>query len=277
MAAPIEEQFVEIDGIRVFCRRRRGEGVPTIWIHGNPTNSDDWLPFLVATSGPAIAVDLPGFGRSEHPDPGRFDCTVGSYGRFLARAFAELAPDGYELVVHDWGTVGLVGAQARPEAVRSLVVIDAVPLTSTYRWHWVARVWRRRGLGEAFSRARSRFLTAQLLRLARPGRRPMPPELVDMVLEHWDEGMSRAILALYRSADPDMLEAAGERLGEIRCPALVLWGEDDPYISPADGRSFAAALPAARFELVERAGHWPWIDRPEVIDRVARFLADARS
>ncbi len=273
MTAPIEERYTEVDGIRVFLRERGGDGIPTIWVHGNPTDSRDWLPFLAATEGPAIAPDLPGFGRSERPAPGGFDCTVGAYGRLLADAFAELAPDGYRLVVHDWGVVGLVAAQARPEAVRRLVVINAVPLTATYRWHFVARIWRRRGIGEAFSRSRSRFLAGRLLRLARAGRRPMPAEFVDRILEHWDEGMSRAILALYRSADPDVLEAAGSRLGEIGCPALVLWGETDPYIGAEDGRSFARALPNAEFELVEDAGHWPWMDRPDLVGRVADFLA----
>lgn len=273
MAAPIEERYIEVDGIRTFVRRRPGEGIPTIWVHGNPTDSRDWLPFLAATAGPAIALDLPGFGRSTRPRPGVFDCTIGAYGRFLTDAFAELAPDGYRLVVHDWGAVGLLAAQARPEAVRRLVVINAVPLTSSYRWHWVARIWRRPVVGEAFARSRSRFLAGQLLRLARAGRRPMPPEFLDRVLENWDEGMSRAILALYRSADPDVLEAAGEHLGDIGCPALVVWGDSDPYISPDDGRFFGRAIPGAHFALVEHAGHWPWIDRPDVVGRVADFLA----
>jgi pimeloyl-ACP methyl ester carboxylesterase len=275
MSAPIEERSIEVDGIRVFLRERSGDGVPTIWVHGNPTDSRDWLPFLAATEGPAIALDLPGFGRSERPGRGEFDCSVGAYGRLLADAFAELAPDGYSLVVHDWGVVGLVAAQARPEAVRRLVVINAVPFSADYRWHWVARIWRRRGIGEAFARPPSRLLAGQLLRLARAGRRPMPPEFVDMALEHWDPGMSRAILALYRSADPEVLAAAGERLGEIRCPALVLWGESDPYLGPENGRRFARALPNAEFELVAEASHWPWIDRPEVVGRVADFLAAA--
>ena len=273
MALPVEERFIEIDAIRIFLRERGGSGPPTIWVHGNPNDSGQWMPFLDATDGAAIALDLPGFGRSARPAPGSFDCSMGAYGRLLAKAFTELAPDGYRLVVHDWGVLGLLAAQARPEAVERLVVIDAVPFSAAYRWHWVARCWRRRGLGEAFSRSRSRWITGRLLRLARPGRRPMPPEFIESVLEHWDAGMSRAILALYRSADPDVLAAAGERLGEIRCPALVLWGDSDPYISPADGRLYERALPAARFVEIERAGHWPWIDRPDLIDEVARFLA----
>ena len=130
MSAPIAERFVEIEGIRIFLRERGGAGPPTIWVHGNPGDSADWLPFLAATEGAAIALDLPGFGRSKRPDPGEFDCTVGSYGRLLASAIAELAPDGYSLVVHDWGVLGLVAAQVRPEAVRRLVVINAVPLSA---------------------------------------------------------------------------------------------------------------------------------------------------
>ena len=273
MSAPIEERFVEIEGIRVFLRERRGGGPPTIWVHGNPGDSADWLPFLAATDGAAIAPDLPGFGSSARPAPGEFDCTVGSYGRLLVSAFAELAPDGYNLVVHDWGVLGLVAAQARPEAVRRLVVINAVPLSAAYRWHWLARCWRRRGLGELLARPRSRRLTDLLLRSARAGRAPMPPEMFDRILEHWDGGMARAVLALYRSADRGVLAAAGERLGEIDCPALVLWGGADPYIGAADGRSFERRLPNARFRLVEGAGHWPWIDRPELVAEVADFLA----
>lgn len=275
MPAPIEERFTEVDGIRIFVRERRGAGTPTIWVHGNPTNSAQWLPFLAATDTPAIAPDLPGFGRSARPAAGAFDHTIGSYGRLLAQAFADLAPGGYNLVVHDWGVLGLVAAQAQPDRVRRLVIINAVPLSSGYRWHWVARLWRRRGVGEVLGRRPSRPLTGALLRLARPDRKPMPPGFAAMVRGHWDAGTSRAILALYRDADPAVLEAAGERLGELRCPALVAWGDSDPYISAADGRVFERRIPGARFRIVERAGHWPWIDRPELIGEVNRFLAGA--
>lgn len=273
MAATIVERDLEIDGIRIHLREVEGAGRPTLLLHGNPTNSADWIPFLEVIDGPAIAPDLPGFGRSGRPAPGSFDYSMGAYGRLLAELLGALAPDGYRLVVHDWGVLGLLAARTRPEAVRRLVVIDAVPFSAAYRWHWVARCWRRRGLGEAFSRPRSRWVTDRLLRLARDGRRPMPPGFIDMVLEHWDEGTSRAILALYRSADPDVLAAAGERLGEIRCPALVVWGDSDPYISPADGRFYERALPGASFREVDRAGHWPWIDRPDLVGEIVSFLA----
>lgn len=272
-AAAISERTVAVDGIEVFVRERGGDGIPAVFVHGNPTNSSDWVPFLEGIEGPALAFDLPGFGRSARPDrAARFDYSLGAFVDFTERLLDELVAGPYKLVVHDWGGLALVAAQRHPERVRRLVVIDAVPLSGAYRWHWIARLWRTRGVGEAFNAINTRSATRQLLRLARPGGRRMPEPIVDEIWSHWDAGMSRAILGLYRSADPPVLAAAGSRLGELRCPALVLWATADPYLGVEQGRWYAAALPNAELELIEDAGHWPWLDRPELIDRVVEYL-----
>lgn len=54
--------------------------------------------------------------------------------------------------------------------------------------------------------------------------------------------------------------------------ALVLWGEQDPWYPPAVADEYAAGLPGATVERIAGAGHWPWLDRPEVVDRVASLL-----
>lgn len=100
----------------------------------------------------------------------------------------------------------------------------------------------------------------------------MPPDLVDAIWETWDAGMARAILDLYRSADPRELALAGAALHELAGPALVIWGERDPYLPTRFAHAFGARLPDATVELYPDAGHWPWIDRPEIAGRVAAFL-----
>jgi pimeloyl-ACP methyl ester carboxylesterase len=92
------------------------------------------------------------------------------------------------------------------------------------------------------------------------------------MLEHFDQGTQRAILRLYRSSPSDVLERAGGKLGELSMPALVVWGAQDPYIPVRFARDYARTLPDARLEIYEDAGHWPWLDRPELIDRVVEFL-----
>jgi pimeloyl-ACP methyl ester carboxylesterase len=272
VSAALTERSIEIDGIRTFLRERAGEGPPAVFVHGNPTSSRDWVPFMERLDGPALAFDLPGFGRSERPDPARFDHSLGAYADFTERLLDELAPDGYSLFVHDWGGLALLAAQRHPERVRRLVVVNAVPLNGSYRWHLIARIWRRRGLGELLNATTTRFAFAQVLRFARPGRKPLPDDVVDDIWANWDRRVSRAVLALYRSADPLVLALAGRRLGTLDCPALVAWGDSDVFLGVDQGRWYSRVLPNAELEVLERAGHWPWIDRPELIERVCGFL-----
>jgi pimeloyl-ACP methyl ester carboxylesterase len=100
----------------------------------------------------------------------------------------------------------------------------------------------------------------------------MPQAWLDSVLEHFDQGTQRAILRLYRSSPPDVLAAAGERLGRLQVPALVVWGLQDPYIPARFAGQYASALPDAQLVEVPEAGHYPWLDRPELVQRVADFL-----
>ena len=170
------------------------------------------------------------------------------------------------LVMHDWGVVGLAFAQRHPERVERLVIINAVPLLPGFRWHRMARIWRTPVLGElamgATGRATLRRASSETN--ATPG--PMPEAWLDSVLDHFDQGTQRAILRLYRSASPEVLAAAGARLGSLEMPALVVWGMRDPYIPARFARAYADALADAQLLELPDAGHVPWLDRPDVID-----------
>ncbi|MEX2195285.1 MAG: alpha/beta hydrolase [Thermoleophilaceae bacterium] len=260
----------EIDGTETFWHEARARTpAPVLYVHGVPTSGDEWLPFLERTGG--VAPDLPGFGRSAKPHAFRY--SIDGYREFLRAFVYARGLERFSLVVHDWGAVGLALAQAVPERVERLVVMNAVPFLPGYRWHRIARVWRTPVAGELAmgSTLKRSFRLISRESNVTPG--PMPPEFIDMVWRHWDQGTMRAILKLYRSGPPAVLAAAGERLGELRCPALVLWGEQDPYIGAEFAQRYADALGGdARVEVLTDAGHWPWIDRPDVVDTVAAFL-----
>jgi pimeloyl-ACP methyl ester carboxylesterase len=271
MAGAIEEGELRIDGVRVFYRRVGGEGTPIVYCHGNPSHGEDWLPFL-RRGGPAVAIDMPGWGRSDKPDPRHFDYSMYGLATTLERCLDELGVERRKLVVHDWGGLALIGAQRQPDLVERLVVIDTVPLLPGYRWHWIAQLWRRRPLGEFLNATTTRSSLALLMRQARGDRGPMPPEFVDMVWNHWDKGTRDATLALYRHADPDRLAQAGQNLARLSCPALVVWGDRDIYLPTRFAEAYAAALPDARLQIEHGAGHWPWIERPALVDDILGFL-----
>ncbi len=261
----IVDHTEDVDGIPIHWWQAPGSGAPVLYVHGVPDSSDTWVPFLERGGG--LAVDLPGFGRSAKR--GDLDFSIAGYDRFLEGFLAHVGVDRLRLVIHDWGAAALAFAQRFPARIERLVVVDAVPLLPGFRWHRVARAWRMPGVGEVLMGATSR----RTLRLAARSGGGMPEALVDEIWKHFDAGTQRAILRLYRSAPPAVLARAGEHLSAIHAPALVLYGEHDPYI---DAHRFAPAYARAlggqaEHEVVGGAGHWPWIDRPELVDRIVDF------
>jgi pimeloyl-ACP methyl ester carboxylesterase len=278
MAGDVDESMVDVAGITTFVRRSGGgDQPPTILVHGNPDSSRSWQPLLAraAELGPVIAPDLPGFGRSERPPRERFDCKLPTYEWWFRRFLDTLEIDSYRLVVHDWGSLALASASRHPEQVKRLVVMDAVPLHGDYRWHWIARLlWRPPVIGELSMPMLGRFALTHLSRLSSPRPGPQDPAWIQQVAADLDRGTKRAILALYRSADPEELELAGCRLGELRCPALVVWGEGDPYIGLPEAERYALTLPQAHLRTVPGVGHWPLREEPSLVDEIVAFLSE---
>ena len=71
---------------------------------------------------------------------------------------------------------------------------------------------------------------------------------------------------------PRRLAAAGARLDVVTAPALVLWGDRDPYLAPHYADAVAAALGRAEVVHLPGARHWPWLEQPEAVERVVQFL-----
>lgn len=81
---------------------------------------------------------------------------------------------------------------------------------------------------------------------------------------------NRDALATYGGTMTDARLKA--RLAAIDVPALVLWGEADRIADSDYGRAYAAAIPGARFVLLERTGHVPQIETPETLLDALRDL-----
>ena len=65
------------------------------------------------------------------------------------------------------------------------------------------------------------------------------------------------------------------RLGAVRAPVLVVWGEADRIADPDHGRALAAAIPGAEFTLLPSTGHLPQIETPDALSKVVGAFATA--
>lgn len=95
---------------------------------------------------------------------------------------------------------------------------------------------------------------------------------VDMVLRAGAAQLVQQNLAVM--ARPD----AREHLPHLRCPTLVLCGEDDVLTPPECSREIAQLVPGARLVLLPRCGHMLTMEQPEAVNRaLLRWLEECAS
>jgi haloalkane dehalogenase len=260
----------------VIAHREEGppDGPVVLMVHGYPQSSYMWryaLPAAAAAGWRALAPDLPGYGDSPADPPGTWHRHVEALERFRLEAGVERAV----LVVHDWGgLIGLRWACDHPDAVAGLVISDT-GFFSDGRWHGLAEAMRTEGQGEELIEGMTRESFGQLLQGTSSG---IGERAVDEYFKAFaDESRRRGQLELYRSGDFTELAAYEGCLAALGVPALLVWGENDPFAPVAGAKRFERDLPGARLEVVEGTGHFVWDDAGERTAGILRnFLEELR-
>jgi pimeloyl-ACP methyl ester carboxylesterase len=260
------QRWVQVDG-RAVNAIDIGEGPPVVLVHGLSGNWQNWLeaiPTLVEAGHRAIALDLPGFGHSEMPGE---PISIPGYGRAVGGVLDALGVVGPATVVGSsmGGFIAAEIAIAQPERVERLVLVSAAAL-----WSEQARA-RPLVVASRVSRfyaplivsgweviARLPRLRNEALRGAgiRSPHRISGPLAYELLSGAGKPGFVDALQALYDYRIRD-------RLPEIACPTLVVWGADDALVPLKHAFEYEQLIPRARAVVFRRTGHAPMLEQPE--------------
>lgn len=244
---------------------RAGFTEAVVFVHGNPGSGADWQPLLdaVCPHAAVVAPDMPGFGGERRRD---MDYTVAGYARHLGGIVDALGVQRVHLVAHDFGGPwSLTWAAANTERVASVSLLNTGVLLD-YDWHRLARVWRTPVLGEVFQAAAAPAMVRTLLAHDNPGLDRRWVEHLARLLRPW--GTKRAILDLYRSTTPEMMDRLVAPLATKDIPCQVIWGNRDVYIPTGQAYRQVKPFPSAEVNIVDDAGHWVWLERPEQVTEI---------
>jgi 3-oxoadipate enol-lactonase len=98
-------------------------------------------------------------------------------------------------------------------------------------------------------------------------------ELIELLVAQRERNPTSG-LTFRAQFDAIMLSDRSDLVNRIRCPTLVIHGEQDPLVPVENGRLLAQRIPGARFELLENCGHLPHHEWPEQTAKLIReFLA----
>src|SRR5216684_2505645 len=235
-----ESRTVTIDGVNIHyvCG---GSGPPLVLVHG--LGSSAAVEFYynlepLAAHHRVIAIDLPGFGKSDKPV---LDYTIDLF----VKAVRELmTSEGIEraavMGVSMGGRVALGLALDSPEKVDRLVLVDALGVGAPRRV-LADTIWSDE-------------------RIAHHGTLLATPEYRAAYLS-----ALRSIAGMRQLRDGVVVE---DRLPEVRMPTLLIWGGHDHIFPASHAQAAKERIPNARLEVFGDSGHTPQMEEPERFNRL---------
>ena len=226
-------------------------------LHAGVADRRMWAPqvaALAAAGHDVVAPDLPGFGDAAL-EPGTID--------YVAFAAEHLARPGTVVGCSFGGRIALELAMARPDLVERLVLVGA----GLGSWDWSESA--QAGFAEeeeAIERGDLAGAAAQQARMwladdASPEVRALTEA---MTLRSYEQQLPAegSVKAIW----PDV--SAEARLAEIGAPTLVVVGSEDLDDIKAMAEMLVVAIPGARLDTIEGAGHLPSLERPDELNRL---------
>ncbi|MFQ5459127.1 MAG: alpha/beta fold hydrolase [Myxococcota bacterium] len=268
----MQEKFIEVDGIRT-AYIDEGSGTPVLFVHGLAGYKENWeynLPAF-AERYRAIALDLPGFGRTERPD---VPYGIPFFAEFVLKFLRTLDIPRAHLVGNSMGghTVSFIAATSKevpqkivladPAGARPSEILGATPITPD-----MIEAMGPVDPGEDFVRMYAN------LQFFKPGERTekMIRRAMADIAEGDLESRFNAYLKSLRGLLADDMEP---RYKDITAPTLVLWGENDMIVPLSHADVIAGAIPGATKVVFKECGHIPMVEKSEDFNRaVLAFLA----
>ena len=271
----MEEGPIDADLLRVpvgpgsiHVERYGHGGAPVVLLHGFGTSSFIWrniAPSVALSNRTAFALDLFGYGESDRP----FDADFGisAQAEFVDRALTALRLPKATIVGLDvGGAVALRLATSRPERVDKLFLINPVALDElpsgdiTTLQRNTARFAFRVGssiLGVA-------PILGEMLHSGVADESHMPDQLVARYLAPYvgEEGLNHLLL-LARSVDDEDMEV--DELRQLPQSALIVWGDQDPWVGPKFADRLADLIPGARVVHLPGVGRLVPEEAPETL------------
>src|SRR3954453_21716340 len=257
-----------------------GEGPALVFIHGLSGSWVNWLENIphFARDHRVIAMDLPGFGHSPMPAE---KISISGYGRIVDELLDTLGIERAVIVGNSMGR--FIGAEVAIQfgtRVEKLVLVSAAGISIEHQrnepvlrvlellddWLILSGGWAATRSDALSGRPRIR---RQIMKLVAHRAEKLPaPLIAEQVKGSGKPGFVPALDALTDYPIRD-------RLADIECPVLVLWGEKDRLIPVRDAHEFGRLIPNARVVVWRDTGHVAMLERPAAFNALGGgFIAD---
>ncbi|UCC63410.1 MAG: alpha/beta fold hydrolase [Anaerolineae bacterium] len=263
---PLQDRYLYLDNVRVRYWQAGQNGTPALLVHGFGASVEWWEQNVAALAARhrVYALDLPGFGRSERlPETLSPSMAAGFLRHFLDAVDVAKA----HVVANSMG--GLIALQFSaqyPDAVDRLVLVS--PAGFTRQIHWVFRLLPLPVLGRWLIRPNRHKLETFHRRLIHGDSSWLTADWLDRIhaLGH-QPGASQMLFDVARiGVNPGGIKASilgplHQALSHVTAPTLIVWGDRDRLVPPAQAQIGQRLLSNAEIHIFPGCGHCPQLER----------------
>jgi pimeloyl-ACP methyl ester carboxylesterase len=258
-------------------------GAAVVFVHGFGASWGHWrknLPVLAQTCR-CYAIDLVGFGDSAKPKPDlEIEYTFATWGQQVADFCREVVGTPAFLVGNSIGCVVIMQtAVDYPDLVLGVAAINcSLRLLNDRKlanspWYkrigppLVQKLLKNKAIGHFFFKQIAKpEVVKKILLQAYCRREAVTDELIEILMKPaLDPGAADVFIAFTGYSGGPIAE---DLLPRLSCPAILLWGTNDPWEPIALGRELARFETVQEFISLEGLGHCPQDEAPEVVNPI---------
>ena len=252
-----------------------GDGPPrVVFLHGGGQNAHTWDTVIVGLGEPALAIDLPGHGRSAWRDDGDYGPKLNAVA--IEPVLRELAPDAELLVgMSLGGLTALRLAVAAPDLVRRLLLVDVTPSAPERHTEMTDAQKGTVALVQGDRTFPSFDAMLDVTVAAAPHRdRESLRRGVFHNAKRLDDGTWTWRYDSFRTGDG--FERLWDDVPRLTTPTTLVRGANSAFVNDEDAAEFASTAPGFReVHMVDNSGHSVQSDQPRVLIDILRGVISA--
>jgi pimeloyl-ACP methyl ester carboxylesterase len=236
----------------------------------------DIMPRLAGSGRAVYAIDMLGYGQSEHPWPA--DTSNWGQADNLSQLFDQLNLTNIVLVGHGIGgaVAQVLATRLSHERTAALVLIDSNCYDYSFAPDWPLPEMKKRQEYDAPKQISLEDLLKNL-RQTIPAASNDPrrfAEVVGSYVEEWDSELGKEVLFQHlRLLIPSYVNSVSSDLKKFEKPALIIWGQKDQQVPLKYAERLHRDIPTSRLVIVPDAAHLVLFDAPgAVADAISDFV-----
>jgi pimeloyl-ACP methyl ester carboxylesterase len=257
-------QFKKIDGLQIrFATNDRKDGNPILLLSPLPESILAFLPTwdMFSALGRVVAVDLPGFGRSESRPDVRAPEPLGEFILRILEAFGLVQP---HVVGPDVGTPACLFAAANHPGIFKSLVIGSGATDHTDIGGILDEIVNAPSLEPFKNLTGEQFVRGAIENMKQY---KLPDFAMQDYLASYSGPRFLEAMAFVRDY-PQSLPRLANRLSEITVPCQITVGRNDPFVPVSNAKGLQKALPKNKLDVLD-CGHFVWEDAASEYGKLA--------